>query len=198
MDAIEVEMGRNFHEQLNELELGRADLVEVAPEQGHRVAMEGGWVSSSQPMELVALAFSGDPKTADEKLLRSALALSVDRGSMKSVLLQGAGQPTASLLPNWMSGYGLTFSTDADLKRARHEREQVRTAPNWTVGYDANVQWRGGTGGACGAQRQGCGPGVAADDRGQLAAHQIVDSKPGERLTIAVEEDVFGRRPASG
>jgi len=70
--------------------------------------------------------------------LRSALALSVDRGSMKSVLLQGAGQPTASLLPNWMSGYGFTFSTDADLKRARHEREQVRTAPNWTVGYDAN------------------------------------------------------------
>lgn len=138
VDAIEVEMGRNFHEQLNELELGRADLVEVAPEQGHRVAMEGGWVSSSQPMELVALAFSGDPKTADEKLLRSALALSVDRGSMKSVLLQGAGQPTASLLPNWMSGYGFTFSTDADLKRARHEREQVRTAPNWTVGYDAN------------------------------------------------------------
>ena len=42
-------------------------------------------------------------------------------------------------------------------------------------------------------------------DRGNLfrqptsvAAHQIVDSKPGERLTIAVEEDVFGRRPASG
>jgi MarR-like DNA-binding transcriptional regulator SgrR of sgrS sRNA len=142
VDAIEVEMGRNFREQLNELELGRADLVEVAPEQGHRVAMEDGRVSSSQPMELVALAFSGAPKTADEKLLRSALAHSIDRGSMKSVLLQGAGQPTASLLPNWMSGYGFVFPTDADLKLARQEHEQVRdqihTAANWTVGYDAN------------------------------------------------------------
>jgi ABC-type transport system substrate-binding protein len=142
VDAIEVEMGRNFHEQLNELELGRADLVEVAPEQGHRVAMEGGRVSGSQPMELVALAFSNDPKTADEKLLRSALAHSIDRRSMKSVLLQGAGEPTASLLPNWMSGYGFVFSTDADLKLARGERDQVRdqvrTATNWTVGYDAN------------------------------------------------------------
>ncbi|MGA8437438.1 MAG: ABC transporter substrate-binding protein [Candidatus Sulfotelmatobacter sp.] len=137
-DAIEVEMGRNFHEQLNEMELGRADLVEVAPEQGHRVAMEGGRVSSSQPLELVALAFSSDPKTADEKRLRSALAHSIDRGSMKSVLLQGAGQATASLLPNWISGYGFVFSTDADLKEARHEREQARTAPNWTVRYDAN------------------------------------------------------------
>ncbi|HKN15879.1 MAG TPA: ABC transporter substrate-binding protein [Candidatus Sulfotelmatobacter sp.] len=142
VDAIEVEMGKNFREQLNELELGRADLVEVVPEQGHRVAMEGGRVSSSQPMELVALAFSSDPKTADEKLIRSALAHSIDRSSMKSVLLQGAGQPAASLLPNWMSGYGFVFSTDVDLKEARHERDQVRdqirTAANWTVGYDAN------------------------------------------------------------
>jgi peptide/nickel transport system substrate-binding protein len=137
-DAIEVEMGRNFREQLNELELGRADLVEVAPEQGHHVAMEGGRVSSSQPLELVALAFSSDPKTADEKRLRSALAHSIDRGSMKSVLLQGAGQATASLLPNWMTGYGFVFSTDADLKEARHLREQARTAPSWTVRYDAN------------------------------------------------------------
>jgi peptide/nickel transport system substrate-binding protein len=87
VDAIEVEMGRNFHEQLNELELGRAELVEVAPEQGHRVAMEGRRVSNSQPMELVVLTFRDDPKTADEKLLRSALAHSIDRGSMKSVLL---------------------------------------------------------------------------------------------------------------
>jgi peptide/nickel transport system substrate-binding protein len=137
-DAIEVEMGRNFREQLNELELGRADLVEVAPEQGHRVAMEQGRVSISQPLELVALAFTSDPKTADEKRLRSVLAHSIDRGSMKSVLLQGAGQASASLLPNWMSGYGFVFSTDADLKEARQEREQARTAPSWTVRYDAN------------------------------------------------------------
>jgi len=138
VDTIEVELGRNFHEQLVELDLGRTDLVEVAPEQGHRVAMEGRRVGSSQAMELVALVFRGDAQTADEKLLRSALAHAVERGSMGSTLLQGAAQPTASLLPNWMTGYGFTFSTDTDLKQARHEREQVRTAPNWTVGYDAN------------------------------------------------------------
>lgn len=138
VDAIEIEMGRNFHEQLNELELRKADLVEVAPEQAHRVAIEGCRVSSSQPVELVALVFSGDPKTADDKLLRSALARSIDRSSMKSALLQGAGQPAASLLPNWMSGYGFVFSSDADLKQARQLRDQVRTAANWTLGYDAN------------------------------------------------------------
>ncbi|MFZ0773737.1 MAG: ABC transporter substrate-binding protein [Candidatus Sulfotelmatobacter sp.] len=138
VNTIEIEMGRNFHEQLNKLELENADLVEVAPEQGHRVAMEGHRVSSSQAMELVALVFRGDAQTTDERLLRSALAHAVERGSMGNTLLQGVGQPAASLLPNWMTGYGFTFSTDADLKQARHEREQVRTPPNWTVGYDAN------------------------------------------------------------
>lgn len=138
VDRIEVEMGRNVHEQLVALELGKAGLVEVAPEQGHRVAMEGRRVSSSQPMELVALVFGGDAQTADEKLLRSALAHSVERGSMRSALLQGAGQAAASILPNWMSGYAMAFATDADLKQARHEREQVGTAANWTVRYDAN------------------------------------------------------------
>ena len=53
------------------------------------------------------------------KSLRQALALSVERGSIRSVLLQGAGQPTASVLPNWMSGYGFVFPIDTDLPRAR-------------------------------------------------------------------------------
>jgi MarR-like DNA-binding transcriptional regulator SgrR of sgrS sRNA len=138
VDKIEVEMGRSFREQLIELENGKADLVEIPPEQGHRAMMEGRRVSTSQPMELIALVFSGDAQTQDEKLLRHALADSLERTSMRSALLQGAGQPAASILANWMSGYGFTFSSDADLDKARHQRTQVRTAPNWTVGYDAN------------------------------------------------------------
>jgi len=138
VDAIEVEMGANFHDQFTELELGKEDLVEVPPEQGHRAAVEGQRTSNSQPMELVALVFYSDAQSTDEQLLRSALAHSLERASMKSVLLQGAGQPTASILPNWMSGYGFVFSTDGNLTQARHEREEVRKATNRTLGYDAN------------------------------------------------------------
>jgi hypothetical protein len=36
-----------------------------------------------------------------------------------------------------MSGYEFVFPTDADLPRARHAREQVRTIPAWSLGYDA-------------------------------------------------------------
>jgi len=138
VDAIEVEMGKSFHEQMTAMESGRADLVEVAPEQAHHVVQERRRIANSKPMELIALSFTRDATTPTEKLLREALARSVERGSIHSVLLQGAGQPAASLLPNWMSGYGFVFPSEADLPRARQAREQVRSLPSWTVGYDGS------------------------------------------------------------
>jgi len=136
LDAIEIEMGKSFRDQMTALELGKEDLVEVAPEQTHRVSQEQYRLASSAPIELLALVFTRDVSSLDEKLLREALALSVERGSIRNVLLQGAGQPAASILPNWMSGYGFVFPSNADLARARHAREQVHTIPTWTVGYD--------------------------------------------------------------
>jgi len=140
LDSIEIEMGKSFHEQVTALELGKADLVEVAPEQTHqfsqyRDAQAGRRLASSAPVELLALVFARDVSSPDEKLLREALALSVERGSIKSVLLQGAGQPAASILPNRMSGYGFVFPVGADLPRAHQARDQVRAAPPWTIGY---------------------------------------------------------------
>jgi peptide/nickel transport system substrate-binding protein len=138
LDAIEIEMGKSFRDQMTALELGKADLVEVAPERTHRISQEGRRLASSSPIELLALLFTRDVASLDEKLLREALALSVERGSIRSVLLQGAGQATAGILPNRMSGYGFVFPTDADLPRARQEREQVRNRPVWTLGYDGS------------------------------------------------------------
>ncbi len=138
LDAIEIEMGKSFREQMTALELGKSDLVEVAPEQAHRISQEGRRLVNSAPVELLALFFTRDAASPEEKLLRDALAFSVERGSIRSVLLQGAGQPAAGILPNWMSGYGFVFSTDADLPRARHMRDQVRIVPTWTLGYDGS------------------------------------------------------------
>jgi ABC-type transport system substrate-binding protein len=82
--------------------------------------------------------FTRDASSPEDKLLRQALALSVERSSMRSVLLQGAGQAAGGILPNWMSGYGCVFPTDADLPRARQARQQAGRAPTWTLGYDGN------------------------------------------------------------
>ncbi|HEY3973069.1 MAG TPA: ABC transporter substrate-binding protein [Candidatus Sulfotelmatobacter sp.] len=141
IDAIEVEMGKSLREQMTELELGKVDLVEVAPEQSRLLNSgvsheEGRRVESSAPIGLLALLFNRDAASQEDKLLREALALSVERASIRNVLLQGAGEPAGSVLPNWMSGYEFVFPTEADLPRARHAREQVHTIPMWTLGYD--------------------------------------------------------------
>lgn len=138
LDQIEIEMGRSFHDQMNALESGRADLAEVAPEQMHRVGSQRYQLVRSNAIELVALKFAGDPASAQQKNVREALRFSVERRSMHSVLLQGAGQPSASLLPNWMTGYGFLFSTDSDLTRAQQLRDQVPGVPTVALGFDNN------------------------------------------------------------
>ncbi len=138
VDGIEIEMGRSFRDQATALQVGKTDLIDVAPEQAHHFSAANGILVSSSPVELVALAFSRDFSSAGEKLQREALRLSLDRGSMQSVLLQGTGQSAGSLLPTWISGYGFVFSTKADLPRARELRGQVQTAHVWTVGHDGS------------------------------------------------------------
>jgi len=138
LDAIEIEIGRNFRDQMTEFELRKADLVEVAPEQTHRFAQDGRGLTSSARVELLALVFARNASSAQDKTLRQALGLSIERGSIRSVLLQGAGEPTDSLLPTWISGYGFVFSTGTDLAKARQLRGEIRSVPTWTIGYDSN------------------------------------------------------------
>lgn len=138
LDGIEVEMGKGYRDQMTALDLGKADMVEIPAEQLRRASLDGRNVMSSSPVELLALVFTRDATSPEEKLLREALALSVERSSIRNVLLQGTGQPAGGDLPNWMSGYAFVFPVDADLARARHDREQVRAIPTWTLGYDGS------------------------------------------------------------
>ena len=138
LDAVEIAMGQSFREQANALEGGRTDLIEVAPDQAHHFSPARGRLLSSAPVEFVALVFGRDVASPDEKLLREALGLSVERGSIQSVLLQGAGQPAGSLLPMWISGFGFVFSSRADLQKARQLRGQAQTMHIWTIGYDSS------------------------------------------------------------
>ncbi len=138
IDQIEIEMGRSFRDQATARDAGKADIIEVAPERAHALSPAKGGLVTSDPIELTALVFSRDISSPDDKLLRQALALSVERVSIHSVILQGAGQPAGGLLPTWISGYGFVFPTQADLSKARQLRSQVQTVRTWTVGYDGN------------------------------------------------------------
>ncbi|MGH9504968.1 MAG: ABC transporter substrate-binding protein [Terriglobales bacterium] len=140
VDSVEIEMGKGFREQMIAMDLGKADIVEVAPEQARHAVLEGRRVETSAPAEWMALVFNReighDIDSAADAKLREALAYSIDRESMNNVLLQGGGEPASTFLPNWLTGYAFLFPTAVDLQRARLARDEVQQAPLWTLGYD--------------------------------------------------------------
>ncbi len=137
VDSIEIELGKSFRDQSISLDLGKAQLIEVPPEQLHRPSSENNRVEHSEPVELMALVFSRDRQSADDGRLREALALSIDRVSINNVVLQSGGEPSAALLPNWMTGYSFIFPVTVDLARARQNIAGLRQTTPWTLGYDA-------------------------------------------------------------
>lgn len=116
LDSVEIQLGRPLRDEALDLETGKADLVELGPNELRR-APAGRRTWSSQPVRVIALAFS--PRM-DEPRLREALALAVDRTTIWSVLLQRQGEVSAALLPQWLSGYAFLFPAATDLPRARN------------------------------------------------------------------------------
>ena len=137
-DGIEIEMGKSFRDQMAAFEMRKVEIAEVAPDQMRRVAQEGRALTSSARMELLALVFAKDAASPEERQLRQALGLSIDRTSIRNVLLQGAGEAAGGLLPSAISGYGFIFSSTHDLPKARQLRGDIRSIPGWTLGYDGS------------------------------------------------------------
>ena len=140
LDAIDVQLGRALRDQLADLELGKADVVEVAPTDLRRALGGPGFslssIWSSATVSVIALAFpGGDPR------LREALALSLDRAAMQTVLLQKQGEVSAALLPQWISGYAFAFPAAPDLARARALANALPPAARTlTLTYDPSLR----------------------------------------------------------
>lgn len=135
LDTVEVEMGRGARERWIDLEVGKADLVELAPEDVRRARAADRTVWSSLPTALLALVFR-DGRPVDTRL-REALALSIDRAAIHNVLLGRRGEVAGGLLPGWLSGYEFLFTPEQDIARARSLTAALAPAArSLTLGYD--------------------------------------------------------------
>lgn len=126
IDFLEVAMGVPPQRQFQDLQIGQADLAELPPDQVRRATQSGFRAWYSLPVELFAIVFnsemSWDPR------IRQALSLSIDRSAISNVLLQKVGEPSGSLLPQWLSGYAFLFPVFADIERAQQLRMVTRAA----------------------------------------------------------------------
>ena len=134
VDTVEIAFGKSLHDQAIALELDKADIIETVPQAAGAAQRKGTSSALSLPVELLALVFSPNSKAQDPRL-REALALAIDRNPIQSVLLKGAGEPAASILPNWMTGYSAVFSAQADPQHARALLAGSRL-PTLNLSYD--------------------------------------------------------------
>jgi len=137
LDAIDLQMFRTFREQSIDLELGRADVVELTVEDARREAQRDIRVWTSAPGELLALLFDRRRAAVEDARMREALALSIDRAAIQSVLLQKQGESTGALLPQWLTGYAFLFPAARDVERARQMASSLpRSSLRASLGYD--------------------------------------------------------------
>jgi len=115
LDSVDITLGRPLRDQSIDLELNKADVVELGPNELRRQPA-GRKLWTSSPVRILSIVFS--PRIEDPRV-REALALAVDRAAIHAVLLQRQGEVSGALLPQWLSGYAFLFPTVTDLPRAR-------------------------------------------------------------------------------
>lgn len=132
LDEIDIDLGRSPRDQAIAMELGKTDVIDTLPSSAGSNGMARA--GTSLPLELMVLVFPSNSRAKDSRV-RDALALAINRKPIQMVLLRGTGESAASILPNWMTGYGAVFPTQTNVQRARAALADSRQ-PSLTLNYD--------------------------------------------------------------
>lgn len=136
VDRIEVATGKSIRDQGLDLNLGRADVVEVPPEDLRQAQQQRLTLVELPAAELLALQIAETGALANPTL-RGAIVQAVDRGALFNVIFQKQGEIAASLLPQELSGYAFLFPADRDLNQA-HALRGGLACPPLTLGYEGD------------------------------------------------------------
>jgi len=134
VDRVRIEMTKSLADQVNDFQLARADAIESDPTQPRPTNSSTGIFS--RPVAVIALAFTPNHPAASDPRIREALARSIDRNSIFTVLLRRQGEASAALLPEWISGYAHLFNSAQDLGTAVRLRNQAAALSTLSLVYD--------------------------------------------------------------
>ena len=136
-DFVDVRMSRSYRDQAIDLELGKADLIEIPIADFRRTSQQTVRTWTSAPSQLLALLFERGRAAADDARLREAMSLSIDRAAIHNVLLQKQGDIAGAVLPAWLSGYAFLFPAVHDPDRARQIAAALpKPGQRISLGYD--------------------------------------------------------------
>ena len=113
VDGLVIDEGRALRDQLTSLEAGRSDLAAVRPTDERRLAERGLRTAASRPIVLFALVFEPHRAQPPDDSVRAALAASLDRAALCTVLLQRQAEPASTFVPSWISGYAPMLQREA-------------------------------------------------------------------------------------
>jgi peptide/nickel transport system substrate-binding protein len=136
IDTIEVADSRSDRDVAIDVDLGRADISEISPDQIRRLEQQRRRTLSSQASELIYVRIRTLNPKLDDVRLRQALALSIDRAPIQNVVFQKQGEIAAGLLPNWLTGYSFLFNSRRDLARSQQLLREMGGAPILTIAAD--------------------------------------------------------------
>jgi ABC-type transport system substrate-binding protein len=137
LDGIELATNRSARDQMSDLSLDRADVIELPVDQLRRAQQDRMRTDSSRPADTVYLMVNSSKPELRDIRLRQAISLTIDRSAIHNVIFQRQGELAGGLLPNWMTGYAFLFPTAQDLTRARQLRSEVGNVPAVTIAYNA-------------------------------------------------------------
>jgi ABC-type transport system substrate-binding protein len=126
VDAIDVTLGNLPLRQILDLQVGRADVIDVPPDLVRKARQDNLRVWSSPPVTLLALRLDDAQPAAANPQFREALDLALDRDTMANVLLQRQALPADALLPQWLSGYAFLFGNPMNVDRAKTLQASLR------------------------------------------------------------------------
>jgi peptide/nickel transport system substrate-binding protein len=137
LDGVDVALGTKSSARMIDLQLAKADLVDLAPELVRRAADDKFRTSVTVPVELLALVFQTGRATVQDARVREAVARTIDRAAIADFILQKQGETAGGLLPQWLSGSAFLFSASADPAGARELLAHIKPAPALVLGYDS-------------------------------------------------------------
>jgi peptide/nickel transport system substrate-binding protein len=110
VNAIELRGGRSLRDQWMDVGAGRADIIEVPADQLRRAEQDRMRLLVSRNTDLIAIVVDDKNPATQDARVREALAAAFDRAALFNVVFQKQGEVTASLLPNWLSGYSFVMT----------------------------------------------------------------------------------------